>query len=210
MTAQDEPPISVPDSLATPGTYLVMGSIDPAASGLSLRLLGRYSEPDDGALVVSTTESGAETVERLDSWRADGQNHRLGSIDTVSRHQYISALYEEIPTVYLPSAQDLERIVMALAELTEVVRPRGSRHLVVRSLTPALSTTNVDDVGRFLERVLGLRTGSGLAFVGLDLSAHDDAVVETLLRHVDGVLWATADADGSIELTARSTRRIPV
>lgn len=202
--------LSAPDSIAAPGTYLVTGTLDPAEHGLPLRLLGRYAEPDDGVLAVSTTESASATIERARSLRPGHADGKLGVIDAVSKDQYISALYETVPSIYATTPRDLERIVMALSELTTVVRPGGSRHLVVRSLTPSLTETNTDDVCRFLDRVLGLRTGSGLTFLGLDLSAHDDAVVGELLQRMDGVLWAETHTDGSMAVRVRSTRTVPL
>ena len=202
--------LSAPDSIATPGTYLVAGTLDPAEHGLPLRLLGRYAESNDGVLVVSTTESASATIERVRSLCAGHMDGKLGVIDAVSRNQYISALYEAVPSIYTTTPRDLERIVVALSELTTAVRTRDSRHLVVRSLTPSFSETNADDVYRFVERVVGLRTGSGLALLGLDLSAHDDAVVRELLQRVDGMLWADARTDGPITVQARSARTIPL
>lgn len=204
-----EPDLSIPDSIAAPATYLVTGTLDPAEHGLCLQILGRYAEPNDGALVVSTTESRTATIEQARSLCPKRPDNQFGVIDAVSRKQYISALYEAVPSVYTTTPRDLERIVLALSELTTVVRTGGSRHLVVRSLTPSLSDTNTDDVCRFLERISGVRTGSGFTFVGLDLSAHDDAVVRELLQRVDGVLWADERTDRSITVTVRSTRAVP-
>lgn len=200
--------LTAPGSIAASATYLVAGTLDPAAHGLPLRLLGRYAEPDDGALVVSTTESASATVERARSLRSGLPDGQLGVIDAVSREQYISALYEAVPSIYTTTPRDLERIVVALSELTTVIRTTGSRHLVVRSLTPSFSETNADDVYRFVERVTGLRTGSGFTFLGLDLSAHDDAVVRELLQRVDGVLWADVRTDESMTVDVRSNRTV--
>lgn len=200
--------VSLPESITTPATYLVAGPVDPAEHALCLHALAQYSSPEDAALVVSTTESAQTTIDRFRSIPSRDARPTIGLIDAVSRRQYIPALYEDVPTVYTPSPRDLERLVLAMSELTETIVPAGARHLVIQSLTPSFSKTNVDNVCNFLDRVTGLRSSDGLGLVGLTLASHEDHVVAQLLQRVDGVLWVTERSNGSLDVTVRSPRNL--
>lgn len=192
-------PEAVPEAVTAGTTILVAGSVDPSAHGVCLGILREFGQPDDVAFVVSTTESATETIARYESADApDGPTIRL--VDTTSKRQFVSALYNEVPTIFTPAPNDLERTVLGLSELSEMGTPKGgSRHVVVRSLTPLLSGTSVTDVGRVVDRIVGLRTGTGLGLFGLDFTAHDERTVTELARRVDAVVWASRTTDGSIE-----------
>lgn len=181
-----------PDGLSAGSTVLLAGTVDPATYAVGLRALSQFGSSDDTALVVSTTESADRTSERYDEICPDSQRPALGLVDTTSERKSISALYGERPVVYIPGPNDLERLVIGLSELTSnQPTSNGTRHLLVRSLTPLLENASVDAVCTILERISGLRTGSGLALYGIDYTAHGEDVMASLSDHVDGVLWIT-------------------
>lgn len=131
--------------------------------------------------------------------RSDAGQPALALVDTTSEQQYVAAPYNEVPTVFLPSPGDLERLVIALCDLTETRPPPSeSRHLVVRSLTPVLRAAPASRVYAVLERIAGLRAGSGISAIGLDYTAHDEKTIAELTKRVDGVLWVTEHADGRL------------
>ncbi len=203
---EDEPAVSLPGSLAA-GAVLVAGPTDPAEDGLCLRALCAYRSPDDEALVVTTTEGADETRSRFEAVCPNVGGRPLAVVDTVSRREYLPSLYTEEPTVFTSSPGDLERIVLALSDLTRGGHPSsGGRHFVVRSLTPMLAAAPVERVPPVVERIAGLRTDDGYGFLGLDFTAHDEETVAELVACVDGVLWFSTADDGTVEFELRSTR----
>lgn len=196
----------LPEAIADGATVLIAGTIDPTEYALCLRTLCHYSDADDNALVVTTTEGARQTIDQYRQVcpQTDPPNLRL--VDMASQ-QYISAVYEDIPTVSIPSPGDLERLMLALSDITAANSESvGRRHLVVRSLTPILDTTPVSRVTTVLERISGIRTATGLGIFGLDYTAHDEATMEELTSCVDGVIWVTKHPDGRLEFELRSTR----
>lgn len=198
---------SFPDAIGTGSTVLVAGSVDPSKYALGLRALCQYGRDDESALVVTTTESADQTCAVYEEM-CPQTGPSLGLVDTTSEKQSVSALYGRSPTVFTPSSADLERIVIALSELTEgKVPPTTSRHLVIRSLTPLLNCSSAKRVCNVLQRVTGLRTGTGMGFFGLKYTEHDEETITTLARHVDGILWVTQGADADLDFEYQSARR---
>lgn len=201
-------PITLPSILADGSTILVVGAFDPSRHDIPLRLLSHYGTSDDFAPVVTTLASADETIE---TWNriSDTENRpSIGIIDTTSEEQSIAATYGDVPTYFTPSSGDLERIVMALSELSGETRPfSGSRHLVFRSLTPILQEASTERVCQVLERIAGLRTETGLGIYGIDITAHDRATLTALADTVDGVVWIGRTNDGQFESKFHPKRR---
>ncbi|MBO4248993.1 hypothetical protein IL252_14320 (plasmid) [Halomicrobium sp. IBSBa] len=180
-----------PDGLAG-STVLLAGTVEPASYDVGLRALSRYGTDGDTALVVATTESADETVARYDALLPDAGGPKLGLVDTASEQKSVSARYGEYPIVYIPAPNDLERLVIGLSDLTGDLPPSsGTRHLLVRSLTPLLQSSSVETVSPILERISDLRTESGLTLFSIDYTAHSEDMLEKLSEHVDGILWVT-------------------
>lgn len=181
-----------PEGLSAGSTVLVAGTVEPATYAVTLRALAHFGGADDTALVVTTTESTDRTRERYEALCRDGAGPALAFVDTTADRPSAASLYGDQPVVVIPAPGDLERLVIGLSDLTGNQPPaNGTRHLVVRSLTPILENASTADVCTILERVRGLRTGSGLTLFGLDYTAHDEATMSALSEHVDGILWVT-------------------
>jgi hypothetical protein len=195
-------------AISPPTTILVAGTVDPTEYGLGLRLLSHAGSPDDTAVVVATTESRDAAVERIEDAEAASGVPSFAVVDTVSEDQYLTAPYEDVPTVYMPSADDLERVVIGISDLTGTVVPStGTRHFVIRSLTPMIEGATTERVCRLLERMKGLRVGDGLGIFGIDFTAHDEATMNELTRVVDRTLWVSEDTDGRLQFELRSAGR---
>lgn len=193
-------PITLPGTLTDGATVLVVGAFDPSEHALCLRLLARYGRSADTALVVTTLASADETIETWNGVSVEGDRPAIGIVDTTSEEQSVAATYGGVPTFFTPSSGDLERIVMALSELSGASPPTtGSRHLVFRSLTPIVREAPTERVCRVLERIGGLRTGTGLGLFGVDVSAHDRETLTALADVVDGVVWVDRTEDGRFE-----------
>lgn len=189
-------------------TVLIAGPVDPTEYALGLRALQRFGTPNDAAMIVTTTDSADRTLAAYDSLSTGSKRQSLALVDTTSERQYVTALYDETPVVFIPTSSDLERLVLALSELTGNRLPsNGTQHLVVRSLTPILQEAPLHRVCRVLERISGLRRGDGITALGIDYTAHDEETMNALMDLVDGVVWVTRTAEDELEFEYRPTRR---
>lgn len=196
-----------PDRLEPGSTVLVATAGPVTRHAVPLRILARLARSADSALVVSTTESASRAAGRFGRHWSDESRPTLGFVDTTSRSQYVSAIYEEQPVVYTPAPGDLERLVLALSDLSAIQVPADStRHLVVRSVTPLIQATSPAKVATILDRIVGLRSADGCTVLGIDYTAHDRESTSTLADCVEGVLWVTRPAPDRIDLEFRSTR----
>lgn len=197
--------VAYPDNFTRGSTVLIASAGNPSEYALDLHALSTFGEADDTALIVTTTGSADDTIETYDRLCPDENCPRLKLVDTTTEQQSVSALYEETPVVFTPSPDDLERLILALSELSGATPPRdGARHLAIRSLTPILDTTPTDRVCRVLERIQGLRSPTGLCLIGFDYTAHDQETLRALASEADGVLWVSQATDGRIEVEYQS------
>lgn len=200
--------ITLPGTVGQGVTILVVGAFDPSGHAISLRLLNQHGTTTDEAPVVTTLASVDETIETWNAVSEKGERPSIGVIDTTSESQSIAATYGDVPTVFTPSSGDLERIVMALSELSGEARPSdGARHLVVRSLTPILQEASTERVCRVLERIGGLRTETGYGLFGVDSSMHDPGTLTALADTVDCVVRIDQRDDGQFDSTFHPNRR---
>lgn len=195
-----------PGGLTAGSTVLVATAGDPTRDAVGFRILCRYGTAGDTALVVTTGESVDPTIETFDRLCPDGERPSLGLVDTTSAEQSVSALYGGTPVVFTPSPGDLERLILALSELSGNAPPAtGARHLLVRSLTPVLETASTARVCTVLDRITGIRSEAGLCLLGLDYTAHDEETMTALAGQVDGVLWVTRSPGDRLEFEYRPT-----
>lgn len=201
----DDSIAEIADAVSQSTTMLVAGTVEPTEHALCLRILSHAVGPDDTAIVVTTTEGREQVVERVSEFESPEGTPSLAVVDTVSEDQYLTAPYADTPTVYMPSADDLERVVVGVSDLTgTVVPPTGTRHFVVRSLTPMIRGATTERVCRLLDRTTGLQAGAGLGIFGIDFTAHDEATTNALTAVVDRLLWVSEDADGQLRFELRN------
>lgn len=197
---------ALPNRFADGGTFLLACAGDPTSFDVDLRALCEFGSPDETAFIVTTTRSAADTVTAVDAQCEKSERPALGLVDTTSAHQSVSSLFGGTPTIYTPSPGDLERLVLALSELTDRFPPGNApRHLLVQSLTPILQTTTVDRLCQVLQRIAGIRTQTGLCLFGIDYTAHDSDTMTAIGNVVDGILWITPSDDG-VEFGFQHTR----
>lgn len=215
-SAPDQPveisPENYPEKLTGGRTLIVACPGPPRQYALGLQTLATNANPEDTAIIVTTTETAERTIETFDALAGNGPHPTLKLVDTSSPDQSLSAVYDETPVIFTPSPGDLERLTIALSDLTEASQSQhGDRHLIVRSLTPILETTPTERVETVLDRITGLRTSNGFCLLGIDYTAHDEETLQTLAGHTDGILWISHSADGDLEIdyqpsTGRYTR----
>lgn len=181
-----------PDDLSGGGSILVATAGDPTRYAIGLHALCKYGDGPDTAYVVTTTRSADTTLDTYDRLCPGEGRPRLRLVDTTARQPSVPSVYGEAATIFIPSPGDLERLVIALSDLSEATPPSdGARHLLIRSLSPILEETPVERVQTVLDRVTGLRANDGLCLLGIDYTAHDESTIRSLAEHVDGILWIT-------------------
>lgn len=191
---------TLPERVGDGATILVATAGTASRHDICLELLYQRGTAADYALVVTTAESAQTTLDRYRSLAGNRNGPVLRIVDTVSEGQSVSALYGETPVVFTPDVGDLERLVIALSDLAgEAIPTEGSRHLVIRSLTPILDAVPVDRLCTVLERIVELRTGEGLCLLGIDYTAHDEATMQTVAAQTDGILWVTEPEPDRLE-----------
>lgn len=197
----------LPDSLRGGSCVLVATTGDPSQCAVSLRILCAQATEEDTAFVVTTTESADRTIAVADSLGGETGRPSIGIVDAVSEQQSVSALYGETHVVFTPSPGDLERLVIALSDLSDRSAPNeGAHHLVIRSLTPILKGSTATRVRTVLERITGLRSESGLCLFGIDYTAHDNETMAAITTLVDGVLWVTQPSPDRLAFEYQPTR----
>lgn len=188
-------------------TVLVASAGSPTRDAICLRLLQRHATGDDRALVVTTTESAAATVETHERRSAGPDDSAsLALVDTTNSRPSTSVLYGDRSVVHLPSARDLERVIVGLSELHEEPRPSADgQYLVVRSLTPILEATETAHASAALDRITGIHDEPGLSLLGVDRTAHDEETLRAIVDGVDAVLWVTEATDDELAVDYRPT-----
>lgn len=196
----------LPDGLRDGSTVLVASTDGPATYAVCLRILCRYGTASDTVCVVTTTESADRTIETYTGLEEPTDQPSLRIVDTTSEQQSVSALYGETPVVFTPSSGDIERLVLALSELSDNSSlSNGTRHFVIRSLTPVLESAPTSHVCSVLERITGLRSETGLCLVGLEYTAHDEETIQAVATHVDGILWVTHPSPDRLDFEYQPT-----
>lgn len=207
VTDEQFPDRTAPDDLGDGATDLLACSEDPARDGIGLGVVHRFGAVEDTALLVTATEGSEQAVERYQSPGPSTGDPSLRLVDTVSQQQSIAAVYDDTPVIFTPSQGDLERLVMALSELTDPDPPTdGSRHLLVRSLTPIIDASSIGRVQSVLERMTGLRSADGLCLLALDSTSHDEETLALLSELVDGIRWVRQSTSGGVEFEYRPAR----
>lgn len=197
---------SLPDRLSDGATVLVATAGDPSQAAACLRILSAEGVDGDTAFVVTTRESADQTLEVYRGLEKRAGGPSIGIVDTVSSEQSVPALHGETHVVFTPSPGDLERLVIALSDLSESSLPTsGAQHLVIRSLTPVLDSAPTDQVETVLERITGLRSEAGLGLIGIDYTAHDEETMAAIANCVDGVLWVTQPSNDRLAIEYQPT-----
>lgn len=195
-----------PNTLADGCTLLVACPGNPARFAFGLQALADVVEAGDTAIFVTTTESATRAVETYEHFASGAPDANLGVVDTASEVQSLDAVYDEVPTIFTPAPGDLERLTIALSDLTDTpLASDTDRHLVVRSLTPILESTPTERVRTVLERITGLRTEGGVCLLGIDYTAHDHSTVDGLATATDGVVWLSRSTPDRIDVEYEPT-----
>lgn len=198
----------LPRRLTDGATVLLAQAGDPTQKSVGLQILAAFGKSDDSAFVVSTAQSVDKTTETYEQLSPASDRSSLSVVDMTSEQQSVSAPYGDTPVVFTPDPGDIERLIIALSNLTGETPPEtGDRHLLIRSLSPILEATATSLVCTALQRISGLRSDDGLCLIGFDYTAHDDETLQALTEQVDGVLWVATSESGQIEFEFEPSNR---
>lgn len=194
-----------PDDISLGATVLVATAGDPARYAVDLHALCEYGSDDDTALIVTT--DAERTLETYGRHCDAATRPNLRFVDISGSEPAVPTLYGDATTIFTPSPGDLERLVLALSDLTEGRPPKdGARHLAIRSLTPILEAAPADRVCTVLDRITGLRGESGISLLGIDYTAHSEETFNTITQQVDGVLWVTNPSSDELDFEFRAAQ----
>ncbi|WP_433628430.1 RAD55 family ATPase [Halomicrococcus sp. NG-SE-24] len=183
-----------------PGTNLLIAG--PPMTGkraLGLDILTHGSRRGDGAIVVTTQDSGDEVLRAYED-RFDGAVPAVGVVDCVSKQQGASPTPTD-RVAYASSPVDMTGIGIELSEFLERFYERGVREnrILLDSLSTLLMYSNLQTVFRFLHVFTGrVQSADALGLFVVDSTAHDDQTMSPLRQLFDGEIEVReSDADRS-------------
>lgn len=187
----------LPDELPDGSSILVAKPTSLTDHALTLRLSDRYADPDDCRLVLTTEIDAARTIDQHDEIADGSAAGRLGVVDATESHQP-SAPFQEHPTVSLPNPAELTRIVLALQQLESTLsKDCETINVVVRSLTPMLDGSRLEQVIRVVEQLVERqRSAGGVAVFGMEYTRHGDRTMRALSDTVDAIVWVEESTNG--------------
>lgn len=199
---------SLPESLQDDHLTIVAGTDGTALTQAGMRLLIRYAEESDVAILLTTTMDAETGIDEYTS-AGDPSNPDLAVIDTISTDQNLPSVYRSIPTVFTPAPGDVERTAMAVSELTAQLDGEGRpTHLLADSLSDIVEEVGAESALKLLRQATGPDAPiSGHTFATVRYNAHSVSTVDDLTAFGDSVVWVE-NTDRGRELSYRRTDRI--
>lgn len=181
---------SLPESLQDDHLTIVAGTDGSALTQVGMRLLIRYADASDGAILLTTTMDAETGIDEYTS-AGDPSNPDIAVIDTISTDQNLPSVYRSIPTVFTPAPGDVERTAMAISELTAQLNgDRRPIHLLVDSLSDIVEEVGVDSALKLLRQSTGPDAPiSGHTFTTVRYNTHSMSTVDDLTALSDSVVW---------------------
>ncbi|MGB9965078.1 DUF7504 family protein [Halobacterium hubeiense] len=141
-----------PAVFETGATVLVATAGPPTDYDVGLEALATFATGSDTAVVVTTATPATRTIEAFAARTGVSERPALKLVDATGTRPAYGAPYDEIPVLSTTGPGDLERLLVALADLTDrSIQSPARRHLVVRDLSPILDTATVERVTTVLE-----------------------------------------------------------
>lgn len=190
-----------------PGTNVLVSG--PAMSGkqrFGLETLAAGSRHGDGAIVVSTKDTGSRVLDRYAE--ISDEDSPIGVIDCVTQQQGIEPA-EDDRILYAASPVDMTGIGISFSKLLESFysdHDRKRNRVLLSSLSTLLMYADLQTVFRFLHVFTGrVQSANALGLFCLDSSAHDDQTMNTLKQLFDGQLTLSPEEPPSLQLSGQSS-----
>ncbi|WP_436343695.1 DUF7504 family protein [Natronorubrum sp. FCH18a] len=179
----------LPETISSNAALCIAKPAPLTEYALPLRIVNRYADRNDCRIIVTSSVSAEETIRQQQTIAQSG-DYRIGVVDTTA-DEYLAALYQENPTVYLPHSRELTQLSLAIWDLHETLSESCSKtHVGIRSLTPILAEGRLESVINALERwIERQRSTSSLTVFSVDYTEHDEATMAALERLVNGIVW---------------------
>ncbi|MCL9813971.1 RAD55 family ATPase [Natranaeroarchaeum aerophilus] len=183
----------LPDAELESGTNLLITG--PPLSGkrrLALDILADGTRQDEGAIVVTTKDSGDKILSEYKKRIDDIENRPLGVVDCVTKQRGVGNAEDGPQLKYASSPVDMTGIGIKLSEfLQDFYERRGlqQNRVLMHSVSTLLMYSDLQTVFRFLHVFTGrVQSANGLGLYVIDSTAHDDQTMNTLTQLFDGVV----------------------
>ena len=201
----------LPDAELDPGTNLLISG--PPLAGkrrIALDILANGTEQEEGAIVVTTKDSGDKILSEYEKRIGDLEGAPIGVVDCVTKQRGVSNVDDSPRLKYASSPVDMTGIGIKLSEfLQEFYERRGltQNRVLLHSVSTLLMYSDLQTVFRFLHVFTGrVQSANALGLYVIDSTAHDDQTMSTLKQLFDGVIEVTEDdAEAPHLRTAGST-----
>nr|WP_233274738.1 recombinase RecA [Haladaptatus cibarius] len=164
---------------------------------LALDTLADGGNDGDGAIIVTTKDSGEHVLKEYES-RLETPSSPVGIVDCVSKQQGMSA--RRVDSVeFASSPVDMTGIGIKLSAFLQRFYDSGVRanRIAFDSLSTLLMYSNLQTVFRFLHVFTGrVQSAEALGLFIIDSTAHDNQTMSTLRQLFDGEI-EVREADGN-------------
>ncbi len=190
------------DEAVEPGTNLLFTG--PPLTGkrqIMMDLLATGTERGDGAIVVTTKDSGDRVLKNY-AKRTPYEGKPVAVVDCVTRQQG-GKTQESDRIKYASSPVDMTGIGIKLSEFLQAFSDRGigNNRVMVHSLSTLLMYSDLQTVFRFLHVFTGrIQSVNGLGLFSIDSTSHDEQAMNTLKQLFDGVITLSEDDEPQIRL----------
>lgn len=183
----------LPDAELEAGTNLLITG--PPLSGkrrLALDILADGTRQQEGAIVVTTKDSGEKILKEYRKRVDDIEGKPLGVVDCVTKQRGVGNAEDGPQLKYASSPVDMTGIGIKLSEfLQDFYERKGlqQNRVLMHSVSTLLMYSDLQTVFRFLHVFTGrVQSANGLGLYVIDSTAHDDQTMNTLTQLFDGVV----------------------
>lgn len=192
------------DELPEDATVLVSGPPMTGKYDLMIYVLAQRTD----SVVIVTTKNKASRIRRdYRSLGGSGEEDRIGVIDCLSHHDSIRTVEETASTKYTSSPENLTRIGVKFTEIFERFHgdPEVSHTGVgIHSLSQFVMHSDIKKVYQFLQVLTGqIRSTGWLGIAVIDEAVVEDAQLQTLQHHFDGIINTRENEAGQRELRVK-------
>lgn len=188
----------LPDAELEAGTNLLITG--PPLSGkrrLALDILADGTRQQEGAIVVTTKDSGEKILKEYRKRVDDVEGKPLGVVDCVTKQRGVGNAEDGPQLKYASSPVDMTGIGIKLSEfLQDFYERKGlqQNRVLMHSVSTLLMYSDLQTVFRFLHVFTGrVQSANGLGLYVIDSTAHDDQTMNTLTQLFDGVVELSED-----------------
>ena len=196
----------LPDAELEAGMNLLITG--PPLSGkrrLALDILADGTRQQEGAIVVTTKDSGEKILKEYRKRVDDVEGKPLGVVDCVTKQRGVGNAEDGPQLKYASSPVDMTGIGIKLSEfLQEFYDERGleRNRVLISSVSTLLMYADLQTVFRFLHVFTGrIQSASALGITVIDSTAHDEQTMNTLKQLFDGLIRVREGDDGEPEVS---------